>query len=110
MVKNGTTMAHVSNVSFEDEMDNKEETSSQSSNDSVGSDGDKLEEDDEFMNAILIGKLDPDIIMTAKENENKERCWSRVDPTSNRFLTTGKGSPARKQVTRRRTLCLRTFR
>ena len=55
MVDNGTTMAHLSSVLFEDESDDEEETSSQSSNDSVGSDTDELEDDDQFMNAILVG-------------------------------------------------------
>ena len=108
MVDNGTTMAHLSSVLFEDETDDEEETSSQSSNDSVGDDEDELEDDDQFMNAILVGKVDPDIIMAAEENGVKERYWSRTDPTSNRFQTVDKGSPEWKDVTRRRTLCLRT--
>ena len=109
MVGNGTTRAHSSDVLFEEEdgiEDGENENSSQLSNDSVGSDDDKMEQDDQFLNATPIGKLDPDIIMAAEEEENMERCWTRIDPTSNGFLTTGDGSPEWKDVSRRRMMCL----
>ena len=84
MVRNGTTRVHLSNILFDliEEEDNGDENSSESSNNSIGDDQ-EIEDEDQFMNDILIGKIDPDVIMAADEEESSVRCWSRMDPTSN---------------------------
>ena len=72
MFGNGTTKAYLSNVLFEmdDDSDIEEmENSLQSSNDSVGDGDEEVGMEDQSMNANLIGKIDPDLILTANNNK-----------------------------------------
>ena len=113
-IVNGVTTPHTDEFLLDDAIEedgNGDEDSSHSSNDSIGEerDIDPDQVEDNFMNAILIGKIDPELYMTAEEeNEDSEQCWSRTYPTANWYQFIEKDGLKWDEVKRRKTICLQT--